>query len=322
MKDLIWYDVFLANMHDKYPKKTQLVDELVKLLCIEKEAVYRRLRKDVHFLAHEIVTIASTWNISLDAIFGVNSGLIPFQLQPINYLEPTKKEMFNFQQKIRALEHFKTAAESEYMEVCNKFPRPLITTPAFKNLHRFKIFNWAFLYNNEEPYMRYSDAVIPAKVSHEFEIYNKLIKKVSNTNLILDQKVFEYIVNNIQYYHSIMLVTDEEKALIKKELYSFLDYLMKIANYGCYPETQKKVNIFISNLKITTNYSYYYTEQLKSCRIHAFGKFDICSYESKMVNNFKNWMDLKKRSSIQISEVNEKSRIDFFMQQRQIVDSL
>jgi len=320
MKDIIWYDVFLENLYDKYPKKTQLVDELMKLLRIEKEAVYRRLRKEVYFLIHEIVTIADAWNISLDEIFGINSGLIPFQMQPINYLSPSKKEMINLQKRVRSLEHFKTASESEYMEVCNKFPRPLAT--GFVNLYRFKIFNWAFLYNHESTYLKFSDVIIPRKVTYEFGVYNKLIKMVSNTNFILDQKIFDYIVNNVKYYHSILLITDEERELIKKELHQLLDYMMKIAYQGCYPETQKKVNIYISHLKINTNYSYYFTEKLKSCRIHAFGKFDICSYDKNLVNNFKNWMNLKKRSSIQISEVNEKSRIEYFMRQRQIVDEL
>ena len=322
MKEFIWYDVFLANLYEKFPKRAQLVEALMKLLCIEKEAIYRRLRKDVHFLMSEIITIATTWNISLDDAFGVNSGLIPFQMQPINYLAPTKREFLNLQQRVRALEHFKTAYESEYMEVCNKFPRPFTTSAEFMNIHRFKIFNWSFLYNNEEPYVRFSDVILPKKILHEFETYNKLIKKVNNTNFILDQGVFEYIVNDVLYYYSIMLITDDEKNLIKKELNSMLDYMMEIANYGCYPETQKKVNIYISHLNINTNYSYYYTEQLKSCRVHAFGKFDICSYNPTMVENFRNWMNLKKRASIQISEVNERSRIEYFSNQRQIVDSL
>jgi hypothetical protein len=41
-----------------------------------------------------------------------------------------------------------------------------------------------------------------------------------------------------------------------------------------------------------------------------------------MVSNFKTWMQLKKRSAIQISEVDERSRIEFFTKQRKIVDSL
>jgi hypothetical protein len=320
MKKITWYDIFIENLYEKFPKKKQLVEELMELLSIEREAVYRRIRKDVQFTAHETISIARTWNISLDEIIGANSGLVPFQLQPINYLNPSKKEMLNFKKKINSLEYFKTASNSEYMEVCNKFPRPLTT--GFVNLYRFKIFNWAFLYNNEEPHICFSEVTIPDKVSKEFKIYNKLIRNVTTTHLILDQNIFENIVNNIQYYHSVLLLSDKEKELIKKELHKLLDYMTEIANTGSYPETKNKVNIFISHISINTNYSYYYSDNLKSCRVHAFGKFDICSYENEMVDNFRNWMIQKRRSCFQISEVNEKSRIEYFMKQRGIVDEL
>jgi hypothetical protein len=72
-------------------------------------------------------------------------------------------------------------------------------------------------------------------------------------------------------------------------------------------------------MNIGTNYSYFYTEKLKMCRIHAFEKHDIFSYDAKMVDNFRTWMQQKRRTSIQISEVDEKSRIDFFMKQRELV---
>jgi len=319
MKEITWYDVFLKNLYEKFPKKMRLVDELMQLLSIEREATYRRLRKEVPFPIHEIVKIASEWNISLDEIVGIKSGIIHFQMQPINYLLPSKKEMTNLQKRVRVLEHIETAIDSDYMEVSNKLPRPL--NIGFPILYRFKIFNWAYLYNNERN-IRFADIVIPEKIRKEFEAYLRIAKNITNTNFILDQNVFDYIVTNVQYYHSILLITDEEKEHIKKELHDLLDYMLEIANKGCYPETQKKVNIYISQLHVNTNYSYFYTKKLKVCRVHAFGKFDIASYDLRMVENFKTWMNLKKRASMQISEVNERSRIEYFTKQRKIVDSL
>jgi len=320
MNEMTWYDVFLEKLYEKFPKKNLLVEELMKLLCIEREAVYRRLRKDVTFLAHEIVTLSVTWNISLDELLETNAGLISFQMQPINYLDPSSKEMNNLKKRVKKLEHFKTSGNSEYMEVCNKLPRPFAS--GFTNLYRLKIFNWAFLYNIDEKPPKFADIIIPEKICREFEKYNKLVKNVTNSGFILDRQAFEYIVNNVRYYHSVLLITDEEKELIKKELYLFLDYLENIANNGYYPETHKKVNIYISQLHLNTNYSYYYTDKLKSCRVHAFGKYDINSYDPDMVENFRKWMNQKKRASIQISEVNERSRLEYFANQRKIVDEL
>ena len=44
MKKELLYDNLLNAIKEKFPQKTNLVNALVDLLCIEKEAVYRRLR--------------------------------------------------------------------------------------------------------------------------------------------------------------------------------------------------------------------------------------------------------------------------------------
>jgi len=320
METTTWYEVFLELLHEKYPKNAQLTHEVMDLLYLEREAAYRRLRKEVPFTANEIAKMATAWNISLDKIIGVNSGNVSFQMHPFNYLNPSPKDFDSLKKVNRMFDHLRTASNSEYMEVSNLFPRPL--TPGFPALLRFKIFNWAYYYNGNESQKQFSKTIMPEQVCAAFERYKNNIVHVKNSNFILDEMIFEYFVQNVNYFHSILLITDEEKETIKEELYALLDYMIEIANKGYYPETQNKVNIYTSQITINTNYSYFYTDKLKTCRIHAFGKFDISSYDSNMVTNFREWMNLKKKSSILISEVNEKKRVEFFSQQRKVVDSL
>jgi hypothetical protein len=152
--------------------------------------------------------------------------------------------------------------------------------------------------------------------------YQRVIKYVSNNSFIWDPQIFEYLINDIKYFHSIYLITDEEKELIKQDLFNFLDYLLKIATAGCYPETGSKVTIFISQLNIDTNYSYTLSPEANICFVHVFEKLEISSFNSEMVDNFKAWMLLKKRTSVQISEVDQRSRIEFFAKQRQFIETL
>ena len=72
MKKELLYDNLLNAIKEEFPQKTNLVNALVDLLCIEKEAVYRRLRGEVAFTFAEIVTIAMhleyhwiTWSVQL-----------------------------------------------------------------------------------------------------------------------------------------------------------------------------------------------------------------------------------------------------------------
>jgi hypothetical protein len=73
---------------------------------------------------------------------------------------------------------------------------------------------------------------------------------------------------------------------------------------------------------VNTNYSYIYTDNFKVCRIHAFNKYDIISYNLDMIEKFRTWMQMKKRTSILISEVDEKNRIAYFMKLRNLIESL
>ena len=318
-----WNDVFMEMLYKKYPKKNQLAEALMDLLCIEREAVYRRLRKDVMFPVNEVVKIASAWNLSLDETIGLTSQKVSFQMHPLNYLTPSKEDMDFLRERVQAIKHLNDVPDSGHVVVCNHLMRSLIA--GFPNLYKFIVFKWAYEYynsGNEKSSTTLSDTVIPEKVLEQMDIYNKYIKCVTNTIYILDNMIFENFVRDIQFFHSIFLLTDEEKEILKKELHALLDYLLEVANLGYFPETKNRVNIYISMLHINTNYSYLYSEGAEACRVHAFNMYDVTSYNQEMIENFKAWLQKKKGTSFKISESDEKSRIEFFMKQRQIVDEL
>jgi len=319
MEENTWHDAFIELLYEKYPKNTQLTCELMELLCLEREATYRRLRKEVPFTVAEIAKIATTWNISLDSIIGISSGKVSFQMIPFNYLNPSHKEFSNWQKRVRAIGDLQATPNSEYMEVCNRFPRPLHI--GFSSLYRFLIFYWAHQYNSG-PQKLFSQMIISDNIKAEFDRYKRLTTQIKNTSFILSETAFENYVESIKYFHSILLITDEERELLKQELYGLLDYITEIATNGCYPETNNKVNIYISQVTIDADYCYLYTDKLKVCTINAFGKFDINSYDPVMVEDFRTWMNLKKRTSVQISEVNERERVIYFARQKEAIDSL
>ena len=320
MKQENWYDTFIEMLTKRYPKKTQLIHFLMDLLELEREAVYRRLRKDVMFSIHEIVTIATAWSISLDEITEINSGNISFQMKMMNYLDPSKEEVNFLRNVIQSIEYLKNFPETEFMDICNKLPRKLFA--GFEHLNHFYMFKWLYQYGSESEAQPMSKIVISKERKKVTKDYYNAIKLVPQSNLIFDCNMFEYLVQDIQYFHSIYMITNEEKELIKKDLLALLAYLLEVANKGYYPETRNKVSLYISQLKIDTSYSYTYTPEVNVCYVHVFEKFEIHSYNTEMVSNFMSWMQLKKRTSIQISEVDEKYRIEYFTKQRQLIESL
>jgi hypothetical protein len=291
----------------------------MELLCLEREAVYRRLRKEAMFSVVELATIASAWNLSLDEITGVNAGQISFQLREVNYLDPSEDEIAFLRTITQALNHLKNFPSTEFMNVCNKLPRQLVAN--FDYLNQFYLFKWLYQYNDSEP-IPFSEVIISEEKALITEEYCQAIKNVPNSSFIWDRRLFDDLVSDIHYFYSIQLINAEEKELIKKDLHNFLDYMLEIAYYGCFPETKNKVNLYVSQLSIDTNYSYSFTPEVNICFINVFEKHEIYTYNSEMATRFKTWMQLKKRTSTQISEVDERSRIEFFTKQRKLVDTL
>jgi len=315
-----WYDYFIDTLHARYPNGAQLVKELMDLLCIEREAVYRRLRRDVAFSIFEIAKISSTWDISLDSIINIGSGKVSFQMQSINYVNPSEQELNFLRRVIQSINYLKDFPDTEFMDICNKLPRQLLA--GFGYLNRFYLFKWMYQYSNEKKTVLYSQVNISDEMLQLTAEYYRAIKNVPQTNFIFDRMIFDHLVCEIQYFHSIRLITDEERKFIKNDLYALLDYWLEVATHGCYPETQNKVNLYISQLNIDTNYSYTFTNQINICFVHVFDKFEIYTFDPEMVKNFRIWMQFKKRASFQISEVDEKSKMEFFSKQRQLVDTL
>jgi hypothetical protein len=292
----------------------------MNLLSLEREAVYRRLRKDVFFTASEMIKIASVFEISLDEIANINSEQYAFQMRPVNYLEPSEGEAQFLRKVIDSIHQLKDYPDSEFFDICNKLPRHLVS--GFPLLNKFYLFKWKYNYSDEKEIIPLSEISISEEKRQIDEAFYKAMKQVSTTSFIFDNRIFEYLIKDINYFFSIYLISEEEKALIKEELNALLDYLQEVANSGCYPETRNKVNLYISQLNINTNYSYSIRPDANICFISVFEKFEIFSINTKMVNKFLVWMKLKKRTSIQISEVDERSRIDFFNMQRKLVQSL
>jgi len=320
MESKTWHDIFLEALHKKFPKKLQLTKELMQLLELEREAVYRRIRKEVSFSTQEMAKIVTAWGISLDEISGINSEQFSFQMMPMNYLNPSKQEQDFMKRIIKSMHLFQNEPDAEIMDICNKIPHSLLA--GFEYLNRFYFFKWKYLYGNDTALTPYSGVTFSKTEKRLMADYYNAIKHIPNSSFIWDHQIIEYLLSDIRYFHSIYMITDAEKELIKKDLYALLDYMFDVANKGCYPETQNKVNLFISQLNVETNYTYTLAPRANICFVIVFEIYEIFSFNAEMVSKFLAWMQLKKKTSTQISEVDAKSRIDFFKKQRKLVDNL
>jgi len=315
-----WYDRFLLILHKKYGKKSQLVEELMDLLYIEREAVYRRLRNEVVFSALEVGKIAEKWDISLDDIMEINPKEVLFKSKLFDYTDTSLDNLRSVMTTSEMLRCVKQHSDSEYVAVSNKLPHML--TAGFMNLYKFCLLKQAYQYANENINIFWDNLLKEDTAKSSLEFYDTL-KNISNTHFVWDSMIFDYIVRDVQYFHSIYLLNNEQKGLIKKDLYGMLNYMLEVSSRGYWPETGNEVTIYISHISIDTNYHYFsHFGEVKLCCVDTFGKNEIYTRNNIMAENFKDWLHTMKKLSVRISQIDEKSRIKFFTKQQQIIDSL
>jgi len=315
-----WYDRFIEVLYKKYPRKQDLVQVLLNELELEREAVYRRLRYEVSFTADEVATLAASCDFSLDDIIHIKPDTISFQMRKIDFVNPNEEEMVFLDKVVKGINYAKDFPSTEFMDVCNKLPRQILA--GFHYLNKYYLFKWLFQYGKERDVTPFSKIVISNEQAALTKQYAKVVKLVPKTSFIFDSLLFNYLLSDIQYFCSIKMITEREKKYIKKDLLALLNYLQEIANMGCYPETQNTVSLFISHLHIDTNYNYVITPDVNICFVHVFDKMKLHTYNEEMATYFRTWMQFKKRSSTQISEVDERNRIEYFAKQRAMIETL
>jgi mevalonate pyrophosphate decarboxylase len=87
---------------------------------------------------------------------------------------------------------------------------------------------------------------------------------------VLYHRIFRSLANDIRYFHSIRLLTNEDIRIIKEDLFRLLDYIENLAFAGQFKETGNKVFFYISDINIDTNYACLEMEDARISILNAF----------------------------------------------------
>jgi hypothetical protein len=305
----------------KYAKKSQLTEALMELLSIEREAVYRRLRKEVLFSSHDIVKIANAWNISLDNLLGIASDESRlFQMDILSYHNPSEKDLKVIGNYFNFLDIINPSPALEYMEISNTLPQPFLGN--YPALFKFYMFKWLYHYGNEKNVPSFEQFTLPEITLELGKKYYGRFKHISSISCMWDELNIKHLINNIRYFESIYFLRKEDVELLKQEIYTFLNDIENLSIQGGFAETNNKVELYISQVNIDTNYYYFYSPEVTLCGLRTFIKYTAASTDKSVCENFKRWMLARKKVSIPISQVNERQRIEFFKQQREMIKEL
>ena len=314
------YQALLNEVEKVFPKKSVMVNTLSDILRIEKSAVYRRLRQDVPFTFNEIVAIAKNLNISLDNLVDIENHIsIMLQLQLLDYISPQASDYNALNLYIKFLKSLNKSGNSEMATITNVLPHDLFS--GFDYLLKFYLFIWNYHsdYTKLKPFHQIS---ITPEMNDLLNNYMIEMKNFNKTFYVFDNGVFRFFIDLVNYFNSIRLIEKEDVLKIKEDLHSMLDYLEKIAITGQFKETGNSVNIYISDIDITTCYTYFETSSTYLSMIKAFILSYITSLDKRMFEKTKRWIHALIKISTLITLTNEKQRVLYFEKQRKIVNEL
>jgi hypothetical protein len=321
MNNDIWYDHFLNALYEKYPKKSQLTEALMDLLCIEREAVYRRLRKSVAFSIYDIAKIVNAWNISIDTILKIVSDENHlFQMSMLPYNNLLKKDLETMENWLLFLESVASSPASEYMEVSNILPESILGD--YPVISKFYLFKWLYHYGNGTQVPSFSQFALPERLLTFGKQCSSEIKRIKHVSYIWDSLLIRHLINDIRYFESIYLLSGDDIQQLKQEICIFLKDLEDISIHGEFAETHNRVDLYISQISIDTNHCCYYSPSVKLCGIRTFIKYTAASTSEPVCENFRKWVLAQKKVSVLISQVDEKQRIEFFRQQQELLGRL
>lgn len=315
-----WQKLFIEELHKKYPRKSRLVNDLAIMLSVERESIYRKLRKETKFSIEEVMEIASKLNISLDNITGTASKESIFKTVVVDYLNPSEDHLKYIKHTNEYLHYFANKPNVEYIEVANKLPRSIIFL--FPVLAKYRLLAWTYQYANKTEILSFSQIHFDNKLTKLISQICINSRKINNTTFILDPQIFDNIVRNIQYLYSISIINKEEKELIKNSLFGLLDYMYEMACKGAWNDSLNRVKLYISYTNIESHYTYLGSDEFKVCRVNTFADSKMYTVNPDMIEIFADWVQLRKKASTLISQINEKSRIEFFNQQRDLIQTL
>ncbi|MDR2139073.1 MAG: hypothetical protein LBP50_05960 [Tannerella sp.] len=314
--DKVLHEKFIDIAKEKIWDKTNFAATLADLLCIKKEAIYRRLRGEVFFTFAEMVTIAKKLDISLDHVAGMVSPYRShsFTLHVENYIRQEEVDYKMTADYIAAIRRAGSLPYSEFGYTITIIPLPFsIFHEPFYYLY---ILKWMYQTGNYNAL--FSEISFNERQKQMNAQLLREMMSVKYTYYIWDELFLTYMLNDISYFYSIHLMSNADMLLMKKEIEYFLNRLEKLAMQGAY-SNGNKIDIYVSSLNFETTYYYLSSDVENISMITSFSVGALTSLEKSVCEKMKIWMQGLKRTSTLISCSAEKERIAFFEKQRMIL---
>jgi len=322
MKKPDLHERFTQVLEELYPRKTELALSVADLLKIEKESAYRRLRGNVQFSVREMGLVAQHFGISLDGLLQKDDtgNLTRLKMKTPRTADSMERIVEELDRYLGSLTLIGNQPYIEAGSIINSLP-PEFYIP-FPLLTKFLYFKWRYYHVDSDVLKDYAKWELPdalskchANIMAAFDSFDKVF-------YIWDSSTVWDLVNDINYFTGVHIISREDADALKKEIHRVLDYLERLALTGMSDNKRTKVNIYISNVNIGASYFCQWSEKLKVSYFTTFFMQSSVSENSATCEDVCYWINAMKRISTLITKSGERERLLFFEKQHLLVDSI
>ncbi len=300
------------------PEEENAASLIAKLLGIGKESAYRRLRGNVNFSFTEVAIIANRLGISLDDLFGlIQQEDALFKLRLLNEGHSIDVYMNKLAEYTKVLQQMNSNSHNVVLRLAQN-SLSLYNILRHYNLSKFYMYNWLRYTQAEYTNLKFSEFELPEKFTIIQNKYVAEIQKISHFILILDPNVYASSVKDIDYFHHINLLTQEDEKLIKQDLLSSINNLEEMATTG-HTKRGAKVDMYVSSINIETSYIHIESENQNYSEFLVYALFSLDTQNTSLNQTQKDWIDSLKKYCTSISQCGEIERYNFFNKQRELI---
>lgn len=316
MKENLNYEV-IQVMKARLLEDRNVVDVLMDILSIGKEAAYRRMRGEVPFSFYEMAYISKALGLSMDEIAGnavANEAVFSLNLR--NAKDPFEYFTIICNGYLDIYTYLSGNPTSRISAAANMLPFMYHTQ--YETLTKFRLCRWLHQFQGDNIPEKMINIHIPDKLKTKFSELSNILRTIPMTCLIWDTTVFSSIIKDIAFFVGLGLISAEEVNIIKKELLQLLNEMEEIAYRGAYPNGNK-INIYLSGVHLEACYAYMEKTDFQLSIFHMYAIDYTHSAHPDVCEAQKKWIESLSRYATLISLCGERQRIAFFEKQREQV---
>lgn len=314
--------LLVEKILEKIPPHIKVVDYLMEVLGISRNAVYRRLRYEKSFSFDEIVKLSSFLRFSLDDIVAAagEGGHTRLVSAPYAKITTENSVVSLFEHFTVLLKQFENTPDSQFIITADRLH--FLSINDEEPLFRFLYYELMYQLREIPVNCPFSEITIPESVHRMSKEFHQRFISISHKEYIIDSNLYLNVVRDIQYFYKKKLISEKELMYMKEHLHTAIKHTQAYMQMGVNDLPLKKSKFYLSGMEVTSNTTYTNCSGNEESSFWLYAANPIHTADKHICRIHKMWLDSLMRSSTLISGANENVLFDFISMQLDVVDNM